>query len=319
MRRDNLRTGRLRIFTVLVLIIALLASACSHGPKDNNSGEEGAVSIRYYYLDKDSSTLKPEKKTIYGATAKEQAEYVISTIKDAPVTENYLSVIPQSVEVIGSSLKDSNLTLNLSKEYSDLKSGEELLCRAALVWTLTEIDGVDSVEIKIDSEGLKKTNGEELGPMKREDIVIDTTIDTQPTNRVTLTLYFGDSDATKLVAEERTVDVNPNQPLERYVVEQLIAGPSEKGDIATVPSETKIRDIKTADGICYLDLSAEFVNKHNGGSTGELMTIYSIVNSLCKLDHIEKVQFLIEGEKQDEFKGHVVFSKPFSPNYNIEF
>ena len=319
MRRDNLRSGRLRIFTILILIIALLASACSHGSKDSDGGKEGTDSIRYYYLDKTSSTLKPEKRTIYGATVKEQAEYVISTIKDSPATENYSSVIPQNVEVISSSLKDRNLTLNLSKEYSDLKSGEELLCRAALVWTLTEIEGIDSVEIKIEGESLKKTNGEELGPMKREDVVIDTTIDTQPTNRVTLKLYFGDSDATKLVAEERTVDVNPNQPLERYVMEQLIAGPAEKDNIATVPAETKIRDIKTADGICYLDLSAEFVNKHNGGSTGELMTIYSIVNSLCELEHIEKVQFLIEGEKQDEFKGHIVFSKPFSPNYNIEF
>lgn len=320
MRRDNLKTGRIKIFTVLILIVALMAAGCSHGGKDNkdNSGDS-TISISYYYLDKSTSVLKPEQRTIPGGTVQEQVDCVLSTIKDAPITENYSGVIPKNVEILSSTINDRNLVLNLSKEYGELKAGEELLCRAALVWTLTEIDGIDSVEIKVNGEGLKKTNGEELGPMKREDVVIDTTIETQPTNRVQLKLYFGDKDATKLVAEERTVDVNPNQPLEKYVVEQLIAGPSDNEHIATVPAETKIRDIKTADGICYLDLSAEFVNKHSGGSTGELMTIYSIVNSLCELEHIEKVQFLIEGEKQDEFKGHIEFSKPFSPNYKIEF
>lgn len=58
-------------------------------------------------------------------------------------------------------------------------------------------------------------------------------------------------------------------------------------------------------------MSGDFVVKHTGGSVGEWFTIYSIVNSLTELDNIKKVQFLIEGEKQQDFKGHMDFSKPF--------
>lgn len=36
--------------------------------------------------------------------------------------------------------------------------------------------------------------------------------------------------------------------------------------------------------------------KHTGGEREELLTIYSIVNSLCKLDQIDRVQFLVEGK-----------------------
>ena len=48
-----------------------------------------------------------------------------------------------------------------------------------------------------------------------------------------------------------------------------------------------------------------------------MLTVYSIVNSLCELDEVEKVQFLIEGEKQIEYKGHIEFDKPFRPMEKI--
>ncbi len=317
-----MKAEKFRFIAVLILVISFFVSGCSFlgiGSGEDTVNKPSGVSINYYYLDKTSSLLKTELKSVPEGTDKEMVEYIISTIKDKPVNENYSNVVPDSVEFKSNILKDGALVLNLSGEYNDLKSGEELLLRAALVWTFTELSGVDSVEIKVNGTPLMKTNGEEIGPMKREDVVIDTVIETQPTNEVDIVLYFGDENATKLEKESRTVTVNPNQPVERYVVEQLIAGPAVNKHISTIPADTKIRDIKTADGICYLDLSADFVNKHNGGSTGELMTVFSIVNSLCELEHIDTVQFLIEGEKQDEYKGHIEFSKPFEPNYNIEF
>ncbi len=313
---------RLKLITTIFIALSFVIGGCTFFREDKTddiTNKPSGVSINYYYLEKTTSLLKSELKSVPEGSVGDMVAFVISTIKDAPVNENYNNVIPKNVEFKSHILKDRALVLNLSGEYNDLKSGEELLARAALVWTFTEIDGVDSVEIKVNGNPLMKTNGGEIGPMKREDVVIDTVIETQPTNEEMLTLYFGDDNATKLEKEIRKVSVNPNQPLERYVVEQLIAGPAVKGHISTIPSETKIRDIKTADGICYLDLSADFVNKHNGGSTGELMTIFSIVNSLCELEHIDTVQFLIEGEKQDEYKGHIEFSNPFMPNYDISF
>ena len=43
-----------------------------------------------------------------------------------------------------------------------------------------------------------------------------------------------------------------------------------------------------------------------------MLTVYSIVNSLCELDHIDKVQFLFEGEKLDDHKGSIDFKTPFT-------
>ena len=44
----------------------------------------------------------------------------------------------------------------------------------------------------------------------------------------------------------------------------------------------------------------------------ELLTIYSIVNSLCELDQIDRVQFLVEGKKLDTYKDNLQFKTPFT-------
>ena len=62
----------------------------------------------------------------------------------------------------------------------------------------------------------------------------------------------------------------------------------------------------------YVNLSRDFIKKK--GSISEPIIIYSIVNSLTELDGVKKVQFLIEGEKINEYNGDLDFSKPFERN-----
>ena len=135
---------------------------------------------------------------------------------------------------------------------------------------------------------------------------------TEPLDEVTVKLYFSNGDSTGLDVEVRRIIVNPNQELGGYVLTELIKGPVDENLKPTVPPETKVLDLKVLDGVCYVDLSSDFVTKHSGGTSEELLTIYSIVNSLTSIEGIDKVQFLIEGEKQTTFKGGVDFSIQFT-------
>ena len=113
--------------------------------------------------------------------------------------------------------------------------------------------------------------------------------------------------------EERVIEVNTNQSREKSILEQLIAGPLENCCTRTIPAETKLRDVTTtSDGTCYVNLSQEFVTKQISGEKSELLAVYSIVDSLCELEHVERVQFLIEGEKVEDFKGKLDFKTPFT-------
>lgn len=302
------------IAAVIVLVVAVIAIGGIYysNTQSVKPPNTQTVSCDLYFLDSSTSLMKAEKRDIKGENNADIFANVLSELKAGPKIEGLSKIIPDNVIFESANIDHGLATLNISKEYLEMKSGEELLCRGSIVWTLTGLEFVDSVIITVDGKELTKTNGEPIGRMTREDIVIDGVVSPEVTHYQTVKLYFGNADATGLQIEEREIEVNPNEALEKYIMEELIKGPADSDLIATVPSETKIREIKTTqDGICYVDLSNEFVTRHNGGSTGEILTVYSIVNSLTELNKVKRVQFLIEGEKVEEYKGHLDFSQPF--------
>ncbi len=138
----------------------------------------------------------------------------------------------------------------------------------------------------------------------------------EPTEKKTITIYYGNSNADAVVAEEKEIEIGKESQIERLVFEELQKTPITQGLHSTIPMGTKLISAVTEGGICTLDLSKEFVDNSPGGSAGEAMTLYSIINSLTELPDINKVQFLIEGQKQEVYI-HAVFDEPFERNEEI--
>jgi spore germination protein GerM len=131
-----------------------------------------------------------------------------------------------------------------------------------------------------------------------------------------VTLYFGDGQAMYLVPEEREV-TRRDETLEEVIIRELIKGPRKAGLTRTIPESAGLLSVSVVDGVAYTNFSKEFKTKHWGGSAGENMTIFSVVNSLAKLPGIKKVQFLLEGEKQESILGHADTSVPIAPDWSL--
>lgn len=141
-------------------------------------------------------------------------------------------------------------------------------------------------------------------------------IDPKPTKeQVELTLYFSDDQAMHLEAEKRTVP-KEGKPLATLLVEGLIQGPQDKKG-ATIPQDTKLLSLEVADGVAFVNFSKEVQINHWGGSTGETMTVQSVVLTLTQLPEIEKVQFLVEGKKQESIWGHGYTGEPIGPQKDL--
>ncbi|WP_347488727.1 GerMN domain-containing protein [Desulfoscipio sp. XC116] len=132
-----------------------------------------------------------------------------------------------------------------------------------------------------------------------------------------VTLYFSDDQAMRLVPEERTV-TKGDEALEAVIIGELINGPQKDNLEQTIPTGTKLLSVSVVDGVAYVNFSKEFQTKHWGGSSGETMTLYSVVNSLAKLPGIEKVQFLLEGDKEESIlNGNMDTTVPLAPDYSL--
>ncbi|MGE4283768.1 MAG: GerMN domain-containing protein [Clostridia bacterium] len=132
--------------------------------------------------------------------------------------------------------------------------------------------------------------------------------------KVAIALYFANNDATKLVLEKRFIakgSVKDVNAMAKEALKELFKGPISGNLTSPFPKGIKVPSVKVEKETAVVDLSKEFVEKHPGGSTGETMTVYSIVNTLTAISGINQVQFTIEGKKVPEFKGHLDFGKPF--------
>jgi spore germination protein GerM len=130
-------------------------------------------------------------------------------------------------------------------------------------------------------------------------------------------LYFALPDAEQLEPEVRKIPREEKIIDEaKVLVEELIKGPTGNLD-PTLPPETQLNGLYMVfeEKCIYVDFNKAFQTNHPGGTTGELLTIYSLVTTLVdNLEEIEKVQILVEGEAIETLAGHIETSKPFSRN-----
>lgn len=128
-------------------------------------------------------------------------------------------------------------------------------------------------------------------------------------------LYFAGEQAMYLKPEIREIKLR-GETLPAAVIRELIKGPSREDLSSTIPEQTKLLSFQAIDGVAYVNLSKEVRSEHWGGTTGEYMTVYSIVDTLADLrTGIEKVQFLVEGEKQETLVGHLGVFEPLLPDW----
>ncbi|NLI57154.1 MAG: GerMN domain-containing protein [Clostridium sp.] len=166
----------------------------------------------------------------------------------------------------------------------------------------------------------KNKEDEELSPVSS--ITLSEEEARQISDKIPINLYFANEDYTKLKLEIRYIPMSEAKKsvnhLAEIIVNELIKGPKVGELRSAIPSESKLVSKIEIDGdVAVVDFNSEFRDKHPDDKAKEKMTIYSIVNSLTELKEIDKVQFLIEGEKVKEFKGNFRFNNAFPRTTSI--
>ena len=293
-----------------ILVIALAGLLCACGGKTNS---DGAISkeVNLYFSNSEYNNLKAEKRTIVHDEGESLPRTVLQKLINGPVDTSCRAVIPNGTKILNFEIVDMTAEINFSGDYlkyeGDNAKSMELLARYSIVKTLCGLPGIDSVEIRVESAALRGANGESVGILGENDIVLS---EGDNVTQKYVTLYFSDEMGEKLVAQRRRATIVDNS-MEKTILTELIAGPEGEGQYATLPRGIKVLSVETKEKICFVNFSKEFAQNIGGGSSASTMAIYSVVNSLTELPEIEQVQFLIEGEKT-EWLGEYDVSEPFA-------
>jgi spore germination protein GerM len=129
-------------------------------------------------------------------------------------------------------------------------------------------------------------------------------------------LFYVAEDGTKLTVVERDVAYGEGAVEQaREIISAQIASVNEPL-VSAVPSGTALRAVFISEGgEAFIDLSREVVSAHPGGTLGELLTIYTLVNALTEnLPVVTSVQVLVEGKEVETLSGHIDLRRPLAKN-----
>lgn len=304
-----------RLWKWSVLLTALLlAGVCSlvlTGCGGKKPLEAGERAYQIYYLNTAMTRMVPQEYRTKTQDTDQLIEELMDSFRHVPADLDCQGALSEKVVYQGFRREDMVLYLFFDNNYTSMKSYREILCRAALVRTLTQVEGVDYISIYSGDQPLMDANGMPVGMMSTSDFISDIS-DVNAYESTELTLYFTDETGEKLYAEKRDVMHNINTSAEKVVLEELISGPEQWGLKPTLDPAVKVLNVSVNENVCYLNFDAAFLN--NSLEVKDYIPIYSIVNSLSELTGISRVQIAVNGSQEVSFRDSIPLSTAFERN-----
>lgn len=305
---------RIWMAAVFLLALSLLAACRSKQPESDGQG-----TISVYYINKEATKITPVESALEAGTTEEQVENAISVLLESPVKLSLWSPV-NGYQIQGWQIQDTQLTLDVSAEYKKIDFTAEVLMRAALVRTLTQISGIDYVILTVNGEPFTDSLGAAVGPMTADMFIDNAGNEINAYEKVRLNLYFANETGDGLVQITTSpVVYNSNISMEKLVIEQLIQGPTAdmEGAWPVINPSTKVIGVTVKDGTCYVNLDSNFLTQFYNVTAD--VAVYSIVNSLAELSNINKVQFAVNGEMGIIFRENFDLENMYERNLDLVY
>jgi germination protein M len=305
---------RLALIFFGAVCLASLVFACSAGKekeetKPQTSTELPEGTYRIYTVNKAGTKLSAYNYTCRASEGQEILGELLEQLKAAPEELDQNSAMPENLYLQRFEWTDRILYLYFDGNYLNMNSVTEVLCRAALAKTMTQVDGVDYISVYVNDQPLIDASGSQNGYVTGSDF-IERVSDVDDTSKIqTLTLYFADESGTKLVKESREILTSgQGASLERMVVNELLAGPKQDGNYPTLPATVMVNSVQVRNSICYVNLDEAFLS--DALDVREYIPIYSLVNSLAELSTVSKVQIMVDGKSSIIFRDSISLENP---------
>jgi len=227
---------------------------------------------------------------------------IIGGSKSNIIPNGFRSIIPPGVSILDIELNDKILTIDFSKELLDVNENEEKKMIEAIIYTLTSIDGIDKVTIKVEGELLSKfPNSKENIPMVLDrSYGINKSYDLVTTNNImSYTVYYSSeyNDNKYYVPVTRYVNDIINDPI-KVVIKELSSSPIYETNLMSyLNAGVDVTDYEFTDNNLKLRFNELLLNDMDDKSILEEV-IYTISLSMNNIyTDLEKVSFYIDEEE----------------------
>lgn len=277
----------------------LLAAACAALLFACAAGEEESAGLKLWFGGGSGRERPPAAFDGWSYEGEETIPGLMDALLDGPPADSGLTrIIPAGTRMLDWAAEDRVVQVELSAPYAGLTGVDLTLADYSIVLTLTQLDGVDGVRITVNGGGEAFQNRKVLYAGD----VLFSGAEEEPVE-VSANLYFLRDSTGKLDYELREFRLTEDETTAHAVLEALVEGPQDEGMSALLPEGVRVRSARVDDGLCSADLSAELLDNVPDDPARQELVIFSIVETLCGLDQVERVQLLVEGEPLERYGG----------------
>ena len=282
-------------------------------------GEEehpiGSACYTLYFVSNDSTKLITKEYWTTTTDEKELFEELRDELSQVPEKLEYMPPFGSNVTLRKWKSHNGRLLLDFEARYAKLSDETEVLTRAAIVKTFTQIKGINYVSFQVDGKDLEDNLGKLVGAMYADSFIYNEGAQINSFEEITLNLFFANEEGDALIKTEKTIMYNTNVAMERVILEQLIAGSKGTKGYATINPDTKVLSVVVKDSVCYVNLNNAFLTP--GYSVTPEVVIYSIVNSLCEVSQIQKVQISVDGDTSIIYRDKMQLNATYERNLDL--
>ena len=252
------------------------------------------------YLGRATVALTSNETDIESRT-KELLEVLIKDgAGESKIPNGFKSLIPSDTKILSIKFEDEVLKVNLSKELLDVDADKEERIIEAIVYTLTNIEGVDKIILYVEGDILNK--------LPKSKINLPSTLDksfginkeyniTKPKDINQVTVYYVSKFNDNYYYVPVTKYINDDREKIRIVIDELTGSTNYNSNLMSfLDSNTKLISVNNSDNIMELEFNNSILNNLN---TNEILeeVIYTISLSIDDNYDVDEVVFSVEDEQ----------------------
>lgn len=234
----------------------------------------------------------------------EKVETLLTGLLEGPQNELLRGIIPSGTVLLSVKVEGSRAAVDFSAAYSTLSGVRLTMADYAVTLTLTQLPEIASVKITVQGQELAYRDKQTF---TARDVLLSSEEDVVGT--VEAALYFPDESGV-LMEEWRTLELYEGDTQVSAVARALEKPPEGKGVVRSLPEGFRVKSIWLEEDTCYVNLPSVLLGSI-GGDVPLDTALRALAGSLCSLDTVSEVRFLVDGEFAERY-GAVDVSKPYT-------
>ena len=219
----------------------------------------------------------------------EQAQTVLALLLGGCRDENFRSPVPAGTQLNACTVQGTTALVDFTGSYGQLDGMDLTLADYCITLSLTQLEDIYAVRITVGGQDLAYRD---TSRFLASDVLVTSTEDVVRT--LTAKLYFPDNDGV-LYSEDRLLKLYEGESRAGVVLSALAGGPEKMGHKPLWTGDFMPQVVRTEEGTCYVNLSGENLSLLEENVDTVLQ---GIAASLCSVEGVSGVQFLVDGEFQ---------------------